>query len=167
MTRSLTLLFSVLLASAAVGCEAGTAAVEVPEGAVQLATQDVSQEVAQYLYTGIRDRRRLFIDDAASWTALWAEVTAPYQPPPPLPAIDFNTESVIVAAMGQRHSGGYAIAIESVHEADGKVYVTVREQSPGSACVVTGALTAPVAAVRIPRRDATSVFVERTETHNC
>src|SRR5687768_9404107 len=157
MTRSFTLLFFVVLAGAAVACEAGTAAVEVPEGAVQLTTQDMPQEVAQYLYTGIRDRRRIAITTTAAWTALWQEVTAPYQPPPPVPVIDFDAEDVLVASMGSRGSGGYTIAIESVHEADGKVYVTVREVSPGSSCVTTAAITSPVAAVRFPKREASVV----------
>src|SRR5687768_11485813 len=163
MMRSFKLLASVVVVGATIGCEAGTVAVEVPEGAVQLATQDMPPEVAQYLYTGINNRRRLLIEDAAAWTALWQEVTANYQPPPPVPTIDFNAESVVLAAMGQRNSGGYEILIDSVHEADGKMYVTVREVSPGGNCFVTAALSAPVMAVRVAKRNITAVFVERTE----
>ena len=139
----------------------------VPDGALQLTMEEVPQSVAQYLYSGIPDKRRLYIDNASDWSALWAEVTEPYMPPPPVPTIDFATEAVIVASMGMKSSGGYSIVIEGVYEAESTLYVEVREISPGSNCVTTQALTAPVYAVRAPKRDFTVKFVERTETRMC
>jgi hypothetical protein len=129
--------------------------------------EEMPSSVAEYLYTGLTDKRRLFVDNANEWSALWNEVTSIYQPQPDVPAIDFGTESVIVAAMGTRSSGGYSIAIESVHEAEGQLYVTVRETSPGQNCFTTAALTAPVHAVRVPRRTGAVNFVERTGVQNC
>ena len=139
----------------------------VPDGAVQLTMEEVPQSVAQDLYSGISDKRRLYIDNASDWSSLWAEVTAPYMPPPPVPTIDFANEAVIVASMGMKPSGGYAIVIEGVYESQSTVYVEVREITPGSNCVTTAALTAPVYAVRAPKREFTIKFVERTETRMC
>ena len=139
----------------------------VPEGAVQLTMEEVPQSVAQYLYSGIPDKRRLYVDNANDWAALWAEVTEPYIPKPELPVIDFATEAVIVASMGTRGSGGYSIVIEGVYEAENTIFVEVREISPGSNCITTQAITAPVYAVRAPRRDFTVKFIERTETRMC
>jgi hypothetical protein len=148
------------------GC-ASAADPEVPREAVALQVQAFPDEVVQYFYSGVRDRRRLLITDADAWRAFWAEATANYGQPTPAPTVDFTADGVIVASMGERGSGGHAIAIESVHEYEGRLYVTVREVSPGPSCAVTGALTAPVHAVRIPKRDATVVFVERVEIRNC
>src|SRR5688500_1320781 len=139
----------------------------VPPGAVALQMEALPDDVAQYLYSGVEDRRRLFIKDAAAWAALWAEVTANVQPPPPVPASDFDTEAVVVASMGTRPNGGYSITIEGVFEAEGQLYVEVREVSPGSNCVTTAALTALVHAVRVPSRTGPVVFVEHSETRSC
>jgi hypothetical protein len=157
---------AMLLGALAAACDSVTDPC-VPPGAVALQMQPVPDEVAQYLYSGVPDRRRLFITDAATWTALWEQVTATYEPPPPVPAIDFASEAVVVAAMGTRTSGGYAITIEGVYEDEGQLYVVVKERSPGTNCVLTQALTAPVHAVRVPLRTGTVQFVERTETNNC
>jgi hypothetical protein len=155
------------LGALAAACESGLVTDLVPPDAVALQMQPVADEVAQYLYSGVRDRRRLFIKDVGSWTTLWEEVTAPYEPPPPVPAIDFGSEAVVVASMGTRPTGGYSITIEGVYEDDGELYVVVRERAPGSNCVVTQAITAPVHAVRVPQRSGTVRFVEHTETQNC
>lgn len=160
------LLAAIALGALASACDSVTEP-RVPAGAVALQMEQLPDDVAQYLYSGVNDRRRLFIKDAAAWTALWAEVTANLQPPPPVPAIDFDTEAVVVASMGTRPSGGYSIAIEGVYEADGKLYVEVREVSPGSNCITTAALTAPVHAVRVPTRTGPVVFVEHAETRSC
>ena len=148
-------------------CEPTSTDIDVPEGALQLAMQDVPQEVAQYLYSGIPDRRRLYIDNQAEWAELWADVAANIQPPPPVPQIDFANEAVVVAAMGMRGTGGYSITIEGVYEGEGKLFVAVRETSPGSNCIVTQATTAPVHAVRTARRSLPIQFVERKETKMC
>src|SRR5688572_11745267 len=161
-----TLLTAVALGALVAACDTVTEP-RVPPGAIALQMEQVPDDVAQHLYSGVDDRRRLFMKDATAWTALWEEVTANVQPPPPVPAIDFDTEAVVVASMGTRPSGGYSITIEGVFEADGQLYVEVREVSPGSNCVTTAALTAPVHAVRVPARAGTVVFVEHTETRNC
>ncbi len=159
-------LLAIALGALSAGCQT-MAEPRVPGDATLLQTQAVPSEVAQYLYTGVPDRRRLLVSGAEAWSDLWAEATAIYQPPPAVPQIDFGTEAVVIASMGTRPSGGYSIAIESVHEADGQIYVTVLETSPGRNCIVTAALTAPVHAVRIPRRNATVVFIERDERRDC
>jgi len=148
------------------GCSSATNP-QVPEGAMALEIREFPAAITPYLYTGIAERQRLAIDDAAEWRAFWNRVTSTTVPQPPVPEIDFASEIVIIAAMGTRPSGGYAIHIDDVSEADGRVFVKVREVSPGTNCIVTMALTAPVVAVRIPRRAGAVTFVEQTEVRNC
>lgn len=160
-----TILAAVIAASAA-ACGAQSVT-DIPPGATALRVQSFSSEVVQLFHTGLEERQRTVIRDAAAWAALWNEITAPYQPRPALPAVDFATEMVIVASMGTRPTGGYAITIDGVYDADGKLYVAVRETSPGAGCMLTQALTSPMTAVRVPRRAAGIIVVERVEVKNC
>ena len=134
---------------------------------VMLETQPVPDEVAQYLYSGIPDKRRLYVKDMDTWTALWNEVTANISPRPAVPFIDFGKEALIVAAMGTRNTGGYSIAVESVGEDGGKLFVEVVEASPSPNCFVTQALTAPVHAVRAPLRNGEVVFTDVAKVQSC
>ena len=74
---------------------------------------------------------------------------------------------VVLVAMGQRPTGGYSITVEGVYDASGRMFARVREKSPGATCIVSEAFTAPVDAVRVPRRDGAVIFVERAETVVC
>lgn len=148
------------------GCSASVNS-EIPIGAVALDVRELAAPLAQYHYSGYEERQRLVIRDAASMAQFWATLTAGVSPQPPVPAVDFSTEMVIVAAMGSRPSGGYSIHVDQVYERDGRVTAVVREVSPSASCVVTAALTTPVAAVRIPRRPGDVTFAERTSTRRC
>ena len=160
---------SIAAATLAMGCAAPSGPGGVLDDTVELATQTVSDEVARYLFSGIDDRRRLYIKDVEAWKALWNEVTADVRPRPEAPFIDFSREAVVVVSMGALASGGSSIRVESVSEsgAHGTLFVEVVEVSPGRNCVVTQAVTAPVHAVRVPLRNASVEFIERTETLTC
>lgn len=118
-------------------------------------------------YSGMENARRVVVRDAAGWRALWGEIVGARTPRPEAPAVDFGSEMVIVAAMGQRGSGGHSIAIDEVRADDGGLAVVVRETAPGRGCFVTQALTAPVTAVRVPAHDGPVRFIEQKETQDC
>ena len=139
----------------------------VPPGATAIQVRAFPEPVASLLYTGVPDPRRVVIRDAVAWGQLWAEVTAHVTPRPALPVVDFAQEEVVVAASGTKPSGGHAIAIDGVYESDGRRFVAVRETSPDANCFVTGALTSPLAAVRVARSTAPVTFVEQRETRRC
>ena len=119
------------------------------------------------VHTGMSERQRSVVRDAATWAQLWRTIASGDSPPPPVPELDFDSEMAIVAAMGTRPSGGYSIHIDAVREADGQLHVAVREVSPGPNCLVSFAMTAPVVAVRVARRDGPVTFVEHAETVDC
>ncbi len=125
------------------------------------------EAVADPAYSGIQERRRTIVRTESEWRQIWGELAAGRIPPPEPPAIDLEHRMVIVAAMGRRSTGGYAISIESVRAPADSLYVTVVEISPGAGCLTTQALTAPVAAVAVERHAGEPVFVEREETHDC
>lgn len=138
----------------------------LPEGAVAVGFSRMD-EVHASQYTGISERRRVVIRTQDEWLAFWSEFTGNVQPPPEAPSVDFATQMVIVATMGARNTGGYAISVEGVFEDDGRLIVQVLEQSPGSSCLTTQALTAPATAVIAPITDATVEFDEATMVSDC
>ena len=149
---------------ALIGCTPATVR-ELPSGAVPIAGPlDI---VVQEYNSGINDRRRLVIRDAAAWQAFWNQAHGRYVPVPSAPVIDFSANIVIAATMGGRPTGGYGIEIESLHEASGDVFAIVIERSAGPSCGTTQAFTAPVIAVRVPRPGADVTFVDQSKTIDC
>jgi hypothetical protein len=117
--------------------------------------------------SGVDARRRSVIRSDAEWAAFWSQVYSRQSPTPPRPAVDFAESIVIVAAMGTRPSGGYAIELEAIGKVGTDYHVIVRETSPGRNCATTSALTQPVVAARVARTDGKVSFLERPITLQC
>jgi hypothetical protein len=84
--------------------------------------------LAHASYSGLGDAVRSVLSDPASWAAVWAQLTFGTQPQTPLPSVDFDTERVLVAALGTRPTGGYDIRVDSLvrYEHGSVAYVTTR-----------------------------------------
>jgi len=151
------------------GCEGKPATGSDPDAGARLSvfvpTNDVT--LAKTFNSGITTRERVVIRSASEWPATWLRLHGAEQPPPDVGQLDFATEMAVVAAMGEKTSGGFDITIDSVtrHERGSVVHVT--EKTPGSGCMTTEALTQPVHAVRAPRTDGEIWWRERTVTENC
>jgi hypothetical protein len=121
------------------------------------------KRIGQWTRTGVAEARRLVIRDANAWAALWSELGVGERP-----AIDFSHNLVVAVSAGQRPSGGYEIAVESVHQANGELAVQVVETNPGPNCMTTSSLTQPVDVVAIPTVTARSwSFIERKDVRGC
>jgi hypothetical protein len=119
-------------------------------------------------YSGLDRPARLVVRDAVTWRAVWNQIYLRQSPLPPLPAVDFSRDMIVVVALGSRSTGGYSILVGGASEAaNNGVAVTVDSSSPGSNCVVTEAFTQPVDIARVPLRDGTVRFVERSHVSNC
>jgi hypothetical protein len=117
--------------------------------------------------SGLRERQRLVVRDASAWQQAWSSIWRGTSPEPPIPQVDFGREIVVVAAMGERLTGGFTILIDSALEGTSGVSIRIRSISPGSGCGTTQALTQPVDIARVPRRDGSVTFDERLETQEC
>lgn len=133
----------------------------VSEGAVPL------ERVLSAAVSGLTEARRLVVRDAARWNALWPAIVGQQRPAPPPASVDFAASMLIVAAMGQRGTGGYEIHVERVTEREGALEVIVKEISPGEGCWLTQAMTAPVEIVKLARHDGPVAFVEERERRDC
>lgn len=119
-------------------------------------------------FSGLRQPVRTVVRTNDAWTEIWAAIQQGTNPVPPVPAIDFGTEMVIVVAMGEQRSTGYVITIERVSEAGGGgIDAVVHTRRPGNGCVVGAALTQPLDIVRVPRRDGAVRFWDQDEAINC
>ena len=99
----------------------------------------------------------LLIKDERAWAWFWEKHTAGIEPQPPVPAIDFVREMVIVAILGYQSSGGGpgVTVLEVANEAPSKaLHVVIGEdENPGPLTVITN----PFHIIKLKRTGATSV----------
>ena len=100
------------------------------------------------------------IRDSANWDAWWHAHVANVTPAPSTPKVDFASQMVLAVTMGERPTGGYAVAISDVTYGAGgdPLLVVVRETAPLKDAIVTQALTAPYHFVTVPRWSGTVQF---------
>ena len=93
------------------------------------------------------------IDDAVSWRALWARHAGfGFGAGTIAPAVDFDSERVIVTFQGRKPSGGYAVEVVAVKQlGGGEQEVLYRELEPALGSFVTLMATQPHHFVRSPR----------------
>jgi hypothetical protein len=108
-------------------------------------------------------RERQVIRDVEALDRAWAALGALEQP-----KVDFASDLVILAAAGQRPSGGHEIAVRRAALENGRLLVEVVETRPAPGCPATLPLTQPVVvvAVRAARAEGWE-FVEREEERPC
>lgn len=118
--------------------------------------------------SGLDTPTRETVRDAEAWHRLWTGLTARVRSPLlPLPEVDFAREMVLVAAMGQRPTGGYNLHIESARADGNELVALVVETSPGPRCGVTSSLTAPADAVVVTRSTLPVRWTVRQAVNDC
>jgi hypothetical protein len=118
-------------------------------------------------HTDLREPMNVAVRSEAEWRGLWSRVWERQPSTPPLPQVDFERAMLLLAAMGQRRTGGYAIRIDDVADTGPEIVATVRRTSPGSKCGTSAAMTAPVDVVRVPRSQKSIRWIVRDETSYC
>ena len=136
---------------------------EIPPTAVSVPFASL----VQMQYSSLGDEARMVVRTRAEWVDLWASATEGVQPAEDAPGVDFGRRMVLVAAMGRRATGGFAVRIGSVFQDPERLYAVVTETSPGSGCLTTQAFTAPVSAISIPLSAKPVSFVRRSDTLSC
>lgn len=92
------------------------------------------------------------------WEEVWSAIHANVMNPPPVPDVDFSSESVIVLVLGERRSGGYGVRVRQVTEERNSVIVEVEVTSPDPDAMVTLQLTSPYLLAAIPKIRKPVVF---------
>lgn len=101
-------------------------------------------------YSGIEESMTVIITDPVAFAALWARHVSGQSPTPPVPAVDFNQDSVLAVYLGERKTGGYDVEVVAIRMADSKVTATIQRKTPRGD-TGTGATTQPYHIVKIPR----------------
>jgi hypothetical protein len=155
-----------LLSLTAIAC---STTIDGPEGpGTPVPVTRLRPEPFSFTYnSGLRTAERLVIRDEATWQATWAAISGNITPAPPRPAIDFEREMLVVAALGERSTGGYSIIIESASATGEALTVRIHSTAPGSTCVTTQAFTQPVDVARLPRMAGPVSFVDDASVADC
>ena len=151
------------------GQESPTRPEGLPSNAVPVDFEPLGEGLGLGFMTlgGPREPARLVIRQQEEWAEFWSGIGGPRVLAAAAPSVDFDSKMVVVAAMGQRPTGGYGVAVEGVYDSSGELYVEVLEWSPTVGCFTTQAFTAPVAIVVVSARDGPVHFMERKESKDC
>jgi hypothetical protein len=134
-----------------------------PYGDTGNATNLEIRRLGEWSHTGVREARRMVIQEANTWAEFWSELGVGERP-----AVDFTRDIVIAVAAGERPSGGYEIAVNQVTQTNGELRVEVRETTPGPNCLTTSSLTQPVDVVVVQGVKPRSwSFVEQKDVRAC
>jgi hypothetical protein len=137
----------------------------IPDDASPVAFEPLGRSLGSL--HGPEESARLVIRGVGAWTDLWRARIRGVDLPSSPPAVDFDVEMVVVAATGERPTGGYSVSVEGVYESGGRIYVDVLETAPDPDCMLIQMVTSPVDVVRVFRTAADVVFVERREVRGC
>ena len=93
-------------------------------GSVPFGTLDRGEE------TSVRPAAPFVVDNEVEWNAFWLEHAGGTEPP----EVDFDTEMVIVAAVGRRDEAGVSVEVRQILQVDNGTLTHLVERVPGDFC---------------------------------
>ncbi len=151
---ALALLSALALAAPASGATPA-ASVQDPGRASRVPYWSLAQ-VDAYGNAGLRDEGAFVATTGEQFARLWARMHSDGQGrvrPDAAPPVDFQRETVVFISAGTRPGGGTSLQVSEVEDAGGEVRVRVQLSTAGAGCMVTAAITTPVAVIRFERRE--------------
>jgi hypothetical protein len=126
-----------------------------------------SEELASTQHSGYREKSLAVIRSEREALAAWRLVWNGDPRAPPLPPVDFAREMLVLAALGERGSAGYTVAISDAVADGSVVQIGIVETRPGEGCVTAAVVTSPAALAKFPRLEGRVEFVEFVVTERC
>ena len=117
-------------------------------------------------YSNIQEATHEIINSEADWQEWWQrhntvrEFVDGQERIPAPPEVDFSKETVLIATLGMRSTGGYAVEFADVKTEGEMVVAKLKTKSPGPDDMVTMALTAPYAIIAIPKHEGPVKFCD-------
>lgn len=107
--------------------------------------------------------------DAGIFRAAWVQLYPVTGSRPALPAVDFGKWRVIIAAVGNKPTGGYFLTLEHGQVVRDSALLTVTVHTPPKNCGVTEELTRPAIAIATPLTPVPFriIFHERADSARC
>ena len=106
--------------------------------------------------SGMSLQRMFIIDNQKDWDSLWRNHAKPHHSLQPV--INFKDNNVIALFMGQKHTGGYAIAIDHIKQTNDQLIVAVRFTKPSKDAARSMALTQPYFFAVIDKQNKAVIF---------
>lgn len=124
------------------------------------------REIASGTRSHIEEKTQQIIQTQEQWQKWWSKhSTAQDQPgnteSPKPPKVDFDKETVLVATMGTRSTGGHTIVFSDIRRENTSLKAVVTTSSPAPNARVTMALTYPFAIIAIPKHEGPIEFVDK------
>jgi hypothetical protein len=126
------------------------------------------RKIASGSQSNIEEASRKVIQSQEQWRKWWEKhntvekfIDGKTVPKPP-PKVDFEKESVLVATLGRRSTGGSAVRFTEICRKDGVLTATFQISSPGPEDMVTMALTSPFVVIAIPKHEGSVKFIDKT-----
>jgi hypothetical protein len=93
-------------------------------------------------YSNATQPRVELVKSERQWDAIWQIAMGREEPLPEKPTVDFGSQYVIAAFMGERSSSGYHIEIDKIEKAGRKLKVHIKNyETPGMLTVMTQPFT--------------------------
>ena len=138
--------------------DACAAQATLPPAPVQMAIPVTTIQKGNF--SGIREPAQIVVRTQDEWNSLWKRHASIQSPPSSPPSVDFTAEMVVGLFVGEKNTGGYEVEITRAELKDSTVYIYYVEKSPISGGMAIQALTQPFHLARLPRQDASVVFVK-------
>jgi hypothetical protein len=107
--------------------------------------------------TAFTDSLRMIIQDVDTWQSVWARATRRQATAPPLPAVDFQRQTLLLVSAGRMRTGD-EIHVDSIGTRGGQRVAVVRTIVQ---CQTVPAPAYPLEIVRVARAAGALTFVER------
>ena len=118
-------------------------------------------------FSGIQTQQGTLILDATSWQAAWDNIFANHAPDqkPPLPAINFDSNVVVLAAAGMTPTQLFSFQITEVRVTGGSLHVRVESVWPS--CGGLPVETTPVHVISVPHVATKAHFTFVNTSDDC
>lgn len=121
-------------------------------------SQPTIRNLAKGGFSGFQKPVQIVITNKTQWADIWSKHSAKQIPAKPAPEVDFEKESVLFVALGQKRSGGFSIEIAGVDRSGGKTNILIRTHAPKPGGMQLQAITSPFHIVAVPRITGSVTF---------
>lgn len=123
--------------------------------------------IAKNSNSGFETLTEQTINNSADFEKAWTTAWSHFSDPTPLPEVNFETETIILVALGARNNGGYQLKINSVHELGNEFTIDYTETTPNPKCTNTQAIVFPYEFISVPKTSKKVVFKNSQQVGNC
>ncbi len=118
------------------------------------------QNLVSGQYSGLTEKTYQLINSQEELNSVWQEIYSIQIPPPPVPAVNFSKNSILLVALGEQKTSGYSIEIVKIEATSKEARVYLNLIFPSQASILLPALTQPFMLVKTPKINKAVQFVE-------